>query len=62
MCLRGHRSGQKKLMSNANVVFFGGALTHPGSEIPEPSRARTNVGSAPAYTRIAKQDYSAPSN
>lgn len=38
------------------------ALAHPGSEIPGSSRARTNVGSAPIYSRIARAGLSAPSN
>lgn len=34
----------------------------PGSKIPGSSRARTNVGSAPTYSRIAQAGLSAPSN
>lgn len=50
----------KSLISNSNMVFSCVALAHPGSEIPESSRARTNVGSAPTYSRIARAGLSAP--
>lgn len=52
----------KRVDLQCQCGVFGVALPHPGSEVPEHSRARTNVGSAPYLLPDRQAGLSVPSN